>query len=226
MNLAIIPARGGSKRIPRKNIKLFLGKPIIVYSIEAVISSGLFDYVVVSTDDEEIAEIAKSYGASVPFMRPKELSDDFVGTSPVVKHAIKWFIDRGFPISHACCIYATAPFVRSKDIIDAYRQLKSSGKSYAFSVTSFAYPIRRSFRITAEGAIEPIFPEYIPARSQDIEEAYHDAGQFYFGTVRAWMNDVDAFSAASVPVVLPRYRVQDIDTLEDWMMAERLYSAL
>jgi N-acylneuraminate cytidylyltransferase len=158
-------------------------------------------------------------------MRPKELADDFVGTTPVVKHAIQWFLDQECPVNCACCIYATAPFVQPEDLVEAYYRLSSSDKSLAFSVASFAYPIQRSFRITAEAIVEPMFPEYIPARSQDLEEAYHDAGQFYFGTTLAWMEDVNAFSAASIPIVLPRYRVQDIDTPEDWTRAELLYSA-
>lgn len=225
MNIAIIPARGGSKRIPRKNIKPFCGKPIIAYSIEAAVASGLFDHIVVSTDDEEIAAAARSYGAEIPFLRPESLSDDYTGTTPVVKHAIKWFLDNNYPVSCACCIYPTAPFVLSDNLAEGYRKLLSSGKSYAFSVASFAYPIQRAIRIASEGTIEMILPENIPVRSQDLEKAYHDAGQFYFGTVDAWMNDVSAFSSASVPVILPRYQVQDIDTPEDWTRAELMYLA-
>lgn len=225
MNLAIIPARGGSKRIPRKNVKLFAGKPIIAYSIEAAAASGLFDSIIVSTDDTEIADVAKSYGAGIPFMRPKTLSDDHTGTTPVVKHAINWFIERNTHVSCACCIYATAPFIQPAHLIEGYQRLRSSGKSYVFSVTSFAYPIQRAIRIAADGTVDPIYPENILVRSQDLEEAYHDAGQFYFGTADSWMNDVVAFSSASLPIVLPRYLVQDIDTPEDWKRAELMYRA-
>lgn len=225
MNIAIIPARGGSKRIPRKNIKEFAGKPIIAYSIEAATASGLFDSVIVSTDDAEIAEVARSFGAEIPFLRPKSLSDDFTGTTPVVKHAIDWFARNKAPVSCVCCIYATSPFIQKEFLVEAYQKLISSGKSYVFSVTSFAYPIKRAIRIAADGTVDPIYPENILVRSQDLEDAYHDAGQFYFGTAEAWMNDVVAFSSASLPMVLPRYLVQDIDSEEDWKRAELMYLA-
>lgn len=225
MNIAIIPARGGSKRIPRKNIKLFAGKPIIAYSIEAARASGLFDRVIVSTDDQEISEVAHSYGAEIPFMRPANLSDDHAGTTPVIKHAINWFIESGITVSCACCIYATSPFVQPHYLAEGYRRLVSSGKSYVFSVASYAYPIQRAIRIAADGTVDPMYPENILVRSQDLEEAYHDAGQFYFGTADAWINDVVAFSSAALPLVLPRYLVQDIDTEEDWKRAELMYQA-
>ena len=223
MNIAIIPARGGSKRIPRKNLKSFAGKPIIAYSIEAAAASGLFDSIVVSTDDLEIADVARSYGAEVPFLRPETLSDDHTGTTPVVKHAIEWFIEHKTAVSCACCIYATAPFIQPAHLVEGYQRLISSGKSYVFSVATFAYPIQRAIRIAADGTVDPMHPENILVRSQDLEEAYHDAGQFYFGTAEAWMNDVVAFSSASIPIVLPRYLVQDIDTAEDWKRAELMY---
>ena len=157
MKVAIIPARGGSKRIPRKNISIFAGQPIISYSIAAALASGLFDRVIVSTEDAEIAAVAKDWGAEVPFLRPETLADDFTGTGAVVRHAIRWLLDQGQPVSHACCIYATAPFVRPDFLRTGYQMLVDSGKSFAFSVTSFPFPIQRAIRVTKEGAVEP-FP--------------------------------------------------------------------
>jgi pseudaminic acid cytidylyltransferase len=225
MKLAVIPARGGSKRIPRKNIRDFLGKPVIAYSIEAALQSKLFNQVVVSTDDNEIADVARGLGAKVPFMRPAKLSDDHTGTADVVKHALSWFAEQGTPAEFACCIYATAPFVTSQDLQDGFELLSSSRKSYAFSVTSFGFSIQRALRLT-EGGLEPFSPAHSETRSQDLEEAFHDAGQFYWGRATAFLSDVPLFSNASLPVVLPRYRVQDIDTVEDWQRAEFMYRAL
>lgn len=225
MNVAIIPARGGSKRIPRKNIRPFAGKPIIAYSIEAAKECGLFDRIIVSTDDMEIAEVARRYGAEVPFMRPKELADDHTGTNAVVKHAIQWLSAQKVDLEYVCCIYATAPFVRAELLRKAFKMLVDSGKEFAFSITSYPFPILRSLRLTHEGGVEPIWPENIPKRSQDLEEAYHDAGQFYWGRADAFLNDLSVFSNAAVPVILPRHLVQDIDTLEDWERAELMYRA-
>lgn len=226
MKLAIIPARGGSKRIPRKNIKLFLGRPIIEYSIRAALESGLFNQIIVSTDDEEIAAVARDAGADVPFMRPPELADDHAGTNAVVKHALTWLAAHGRKYDIACCIYATAPFVRADYLREGFAKLESNNCSYVFSVTSFPFPIQRSIRINGSGRIESLFPQYTMIRSQDLEEAYHDAGQFYWGKAEAFLKDVPLFSTASVPVVLPRYLVQDIDTLEDWRRAELMFRSL
>jgi len=225
MKVAIIPARGGSKRIPRKNIRLFAGKPIIAWSIEAAIDSGLFDSVVVSTDDAEIADVAKQHRAEIPFLRPKELADDFTGTNDVVKHAIRWFNEQGQAIDYACCIYATAPFVQAHYLREGFDKLISSGKSFAFSVTTFPFPVQRALRINPDGCVEAIWPENIFKRSQDLEEAYHDAGQFYWGRAAAFLENVVTFSPASVPMILPRYLVQDIDTIEDWKKAELMFEA-
>lgn len=225
MKVAIIPARGGSKRIPRKNIKLFAGKPIIAYSIEAAQNCGLFDRVVVSTDDDEIAEVARSFGAAIPFLRPKELADDHTGTNEVVKHAIQWFAAQGRPVNYACCIYATAPFLQPAFLREGYEKLAASAKSYAFAVTSFPFPIQRAIRLRPEGTVEPLHPEYIFARSQDLEETYHDSGQFLWGRAEAFLSDTIAFSPASIPVIIPRYLVQDIDTPEDWTRAELMFQA-
>jgi N-acylneuraminate cytidylyltransferase len=226
VRLAVIPARGGSKRIARKNVRPFAGKPIITYSIDAARSSGLFDDVIVSTDDDEIASVARAHGARTPFVRPAALSDDHTGTNAVVRHAIGWFGEHGEMPEHVCCIYATAPFVQPRYLREGLERLVASGRSFAFSVTSFAFPIQRALRIDADGCVEPIWPENVARRSQDLEEAFHDAGQFYWGTARAFLDDVVLYSNASVPVVLPRHLVQDIDTEEDWVRAELMFGAL
>ncbi|MXR29637.1 MULTISPECIES: pseudaminic acid cytidylyltransferase [unclassified Pseudomonas] len=225
MRLAVIPARGGSKRIPRKNIKMFCGKPMIAWSIEAALKSGCFDRVIVSTDDEEIAEVAQQYGASVPFMRPAELSDDYTGTIPVIQQAIEWCKANGFDARQVCCIYATAPFVSSEDLRRGLNTLELSGSQYAFSVTSYAFPVQRAIRLTGTGRVEMFYPEYFNTRSQDLDESYHDAGQFYWGLADAWLQGKMIFSPESSAVLLPRHRVQDIDTPEDWVRAEWLYKA-
>lgn len=226
MKVAIIPARGGSKRIPRKNIKEFFGKPMIAWSIEAALKSNCFDRIIVSTDDQEIANIAKVCGAEVPFIRPAELSDDHAGTIPVIKQAIQWLNDYSQPPSLVCCLYATAPFVRASDIIKGLEQLEQSKASYAFTVTSYAFPIQRAIKITETDSIEMFSPEHFQTRSQDLEEAYHDAGQFYWGTTDAWISEKVIFGPDATPVILPRYRVQDIDTPEDWHRAEWLFKAM
>ncbi len=226
MILAVIPARGGSKRIPKKNIRDFCGKPIISYSIEAALKSKLFDKVIVSTDDEEIAAVAREFGAETPFMRPAKISDDYTGTNAVVKHAIQWYQEQAGSITLACCIYATAPFLRAKYLSEGYDKLINTGKSFVFSVTSFPFPIQRAIRINKNAEVEAFWPENISERSQDLEEAYHDAGQFYWGRPQAFLNNETIFSSVSLPVILPRYLVQDIDTQEDWIRAELMYQAL
>lgn len=226
MKIAIIPARGGSKRIPRKNIKLFCGKPMIAWSIEAALASGCFDQVIVSTDDAEIAAVAHQHGATVPFMRPAELSDDYIGTIPVIRHAIEWFNAQGQVVEQVCCLYATAPFVRVEDIQRGLKTLSETGCDYAFSVTSYPFPIQRAIHITEQGRVEMFNPEHFNTRSQDLEEAYHDAGQFYWGRSSAWLQGKMIFSPDSAPVLLPRHRVQDIDTAEDWERAEWMFKAM
>jgi N-acylneuraminate cytidylyltransferase len=222
MRIAVIPARGGSKRIPRKNIKPFCGKPMIAWSIEAAKSSGLFGRIIVSTDDAEIAEVAKQWGAEVPFMRPEALSNDHAGTTPVVAHATQWALDQGFDVSAVCCIYATAPFVQTDDLKRGWEALNSGDWDYAFTVTDFAAPIFRSFKQTAERGVEMFFPEHFATRSQDLPAALHDAGQFYWGRPVAWLKDKRIFDRRSKPVMIPRWRVQDIDTPDDWERAEIL----
>lgn len=226
MRLAVIPARGGSKRIPRKNIKPFRGKPMIAWSIEAAMQSGCFDRIIVSTDDIEIADVARAHGAEVPFMRPPELSDDHTGTMPVMAHAITTMAKQFGPVEFACCLYATAPFVQSQDLRQGLKELQKSDALYAFTVTHFPAPIQRSFRITQQQRIEMFDATQFNARSQDLEEAYHDAGQFYWGRTDAWLHETPLFSRFSAPILLPRYRVQDIDTLDDWFRAEMMFEIL
>ena len=226
MIIAVIPARGGSKRIPRKNIKLFSGKPIIAWSIEAAKEAKIFDKIIVSTDDDEIANIAIKYGASVPFLRPEKLSDDFTGTNSVVKHAINFLNGNEKKVDYACCIYATAPFLDSSYILQGYNAIIENKIKFAFSVTTFPFPVQRAIRINDESKIEPIWPEFIQDRSQDLEEAFHDAGQFYWGTADAFLKEENMYVNNSYPIKLPRFLTQDIDTYEDWLQAELIFKAL
>ena len=226
--IAIIPARGGSKRIPKKNIKDFFGKPLIAYSIEVAQKSKLFKKVIVSTDDKEIASIAKKYGADVPFVRPAELSDDYTGTGDVVNHAIEYLESNGESYEYICTIYATAPFLQVKYLVEGYEKLKNSDAVNAFSVTSMPSPVQRSFKLNDNDRCEMFNPEHYMSRSQDLEEAYHDAGQFYWinRQRQKYSSNSVMFSDISIPIILPRYLVQDIDTLEDWKRAEYMYEAL
>lgn len=223
-NVAVIPARGGSKRIPRKNIRDFCGRPIIAWPIEVARESGLFERIIVSTDDEEIARVAEEEGAEAPFRRPDRLAGDYIGTTSVIRHAVEWITEHMGEPDHVCTIYPTAPFLRAGDLRRGLERLKEEKDAHkAFSVTSFPYPIQRALRITEKGRVAMFQPEYEKTRSQDLEEAYHDAGQFYWGTLRGVMEDVHTFSETSIPIVLPRHRVQDIDTPEDWKRAEALF---
>jgi len=223
--VAIIPARGGSKRIPRKNIKDFQGKPLIAYSIEAALKSKLFNSVIVTTDDEEIATVAKEYGADVPFLRPKELSDDFTGTQDVIDHALAYLEKEGETFDYICTIYATAPLLQKEYLIEGFEKLKSSNAVNAFSATSMPFPIQRTFKVNSEGRCEMFTPEHYMTRSQDLEEAYQDAGQFYWKKLNTNSNEI-MFGKDSIPIILPRYLVQDIDTLEDWERAEIMYEVI
>ncbi len=227
MRVAIIPARGGSKRIPRKNLKPFCGKPIIAYSIEAALQSGVFDRVIVSTDDTEIQALAREFGASTPFVRPPELADDHATTVPVIAHAVQWLQEHQGPVEHACCIYATAPFVQAADIRAAYERLvQQQVGGYVFSATGFGFPIQRAFRVGPGGFVEMFQPQNYNARSQDLEEAYQDAGQFYWGSAASFLSGKIFFSTDSQAHLLPRWRVQDIDTPEDWSRAELMHEVL
>lgn len=225
--VAIIPARGDSKRIARKNIRPFHGLPIIAYSIGAARECGLFERVIVTTDDYEIAEIARQHGAETPFMRPRALADDHTGTMEVVQHALAALVELGEEPTLACCVYATAPFLQPRYLCEGLSLLESHpDKSYAFSVTTFGFPIQRALRVTADGALDALYPDYRLVRSQDLEQTWHDAGQFYWGRAAAWERGDTLFSALSLPVALPRHLVQDIDTIEDWQRAELMYAAL
>jgi len=226
MRVAIIPARGGSKRIPHKNIRDFCGKPMLAWSILAAQESGCIDRVIVSTDDPAIADVAQQYGADVPFMRPANLADDYTGTTPVVQDAVCRLIANGEKIDETCCLYATAPFVTGAYLCQGLEQLLAAKAEYAFSVTTYAFPIERALKLTADKRIAMRHPEHAETRSQDLEEAFHDAGQFYWGTRNAWLEAKAIFADHSVPVILPRYRVQDIDTLEDWERAVYMFEAL
>jgi pseudaminic acid cytidylyltransferase len=222
--VAIIPARGGSKRIPKKNIKEFHGKPLIAYSIEVARKSNIFDKVVVSTDDKEIAQIAQKYGAEV-IIRPKELADDYTGTWDVIEHAIEYLKENNQEFDFVCTIYATAPFLQSQYIKEGFEKLKNSNAINAFSVTSMPFPIQRTFKIDKNGRCEMFTPQYYISRSQDLEEAYQDAGQFYWSKIGQKSDEV-FFGKDSIPIIIPRYLVQDIDTLEDWKRAEVMYRVL
>ena len=220
MRIAIIPARGGSKRIPRKNIKRFAGRPMIAWSISAAMNTSIFDQIIVSTDDPEIAEIASVCGAEVPFVRPKNLSSDHAETTSVVVHAINWFKEAGKCPTEICCIYATAPFIRSADITASLHGLRKNKGCFVVSVTTYAAPIQRALKILKTGRAEMFNPDLFSSRSQDLEPAYHDAGQFYWGSCETWLSGRPLLGSHTVPVVLPRHRVQDIDTDEDWKRAE------
>ncbi|MEM6474676.1 MAG: pseudaminic acid cytidylyltransferase [Pseudomonadota bacterium] len=225
-NIAIIPARGGSKRIPRKNIKPFAGKPMIGYAIEAAQACEAISRVIVTTDDDEITTIAKDFGAEVPFRRPVELADDITPTVPVIQHAIQACRTRGIEFDHVCCIYPGVPFIRTEDLGEALALLeKHDGEGYTFPVTGFPSPIQRALRRDAAGAVAPFDPAHVGTRTQDLEPAYFDAGQFYWAKAETWDAGGSAHANGRV-IVLPEWRVVDIDTPEDWDRAQALFKAL
>ena len=223
--IAIIPARGGSKRIPRKNIKPFAGRPMIVHAISAALGSRLFGQVVVSTDDPEIAETARKAGAKTPFVRPGELSDDHTPTVPVVAHAIEALEQIGWQVATVCCIYPGVPFIQLADLAIALDLLRTSGADYTLPVAEFPSAIQRALRRTSDGRLSPFHADFELTRTQDLEPAYHDAGQFYWGSRDAWLSNSRIHSNA-VGLAIPNWRVVDIDTPEDWERAEILYSTL
>jgi pseudaminic acid cytidylyltransferase len=224
--IAIIPARGGSKRIPRKNIKDFGGRPIIAWPILTALTSKCFDAVIVSTDDLEIASIAEQYGAEVPFRRPPELSDDYVGTVEVISHAIDSLKGTYRDIEQVCCIYPTAALLNSADLTRGYDQLIATNSDYAIGVTDYGYPIQRALKVTSSGEIEMFFPENYQKRSQDLERCWHDAGLFCWGTTDAWTQKKAVFHAKSSPIFISRWQVQDIDTREDWDYALKIFNSM
>lgn len=223
--IAVIPARGGSKRIPRKNIRPFAGKPMIAYAIEAAKASGVFDHVVVTTDDPEIAEIAVATGAETPFTRPPELADDFTPTVPVIAHAVQACRDLGWAVDEACCIYPGVPFIEADDLVEALRLLESGVAPYVFPVTAFPSPIQRALKRGEVGEVAPFNPEHVGTRTQDLEPAYFDAGQFYWGRAQAWLDGLN-IHANGASIILPEWRVVDIDTPADWERAEAMHRAL
>lgn len=224
-HIALIPARGGSKRIPKKNIRDFLGKPIIAYTIEAAQKSGCFDRIIVSTDCPEIKKVAQSYGVEVPFERPEDIADDYSTAIDVIKHTITWLRENGVKLDLICCLYATAPFMRSSDIIAGREMLLGEPDAeYAMTVTSFPFPIQRAVMLK-NGRLQMFQPEHFLTRSQDLEESYHDAGQIYWGKPDAFLSNIPVLSNKAIPIILPRHLVQDIDTEEDWIRAELLYKA-
>ena len=226
MRVCVIPARGGSKRIPRKNIRPFCGKPMIAHPIAAALASGVFDRVIVSTDDAEITATARAHGAEVPFLRPADLSDDHATSIAVIAHAARWLAETGPAPAHLCCLYATAPFVTPAHLAQALERLLTTGARYAFPVTRCPFPIQRALRRDAAGGVSMFNPEHALTRSQDLEEAFHDAGAFYWGTQTAWETGAPIYDPHSTTIVLPRQLVQDIDTEEDWTHAEILYRSL
>ena len=221
--LAIIPARGGSKRIPKKNIKEFCGKPMIGWPLSVLKNGNIADEIIVSTDSEEIAQIAERFGAKVPFMRPCKLADDFTGTSAVVKHAVEWHLEHIGSIDYVLTVYPTAVFLSQKDLENAFNMLQSSDCEIVFSGAEYPFPIQRAVYLDEQKRVSMFQPEHYSSRSQDLVKAYHDAGQFYFSKLSAVQNDISAFSNASRMLVLPRYRVVDIDTLEDFEVAQRFF---
>ena len=231
MRIAVIPARGGSKRIPRKNVRPFHGRPMLEWPVRAALETGLFDAVLVSTDDEEIAEVARAAGAQVPFLRTDALADDFTGVVPVIAHAVTAFEDAsGQAVELSCAIYATAPFVQAGDIRAGHDALVASpGQDYAISVTPFAFPVQRALKRVETDAgpgLAPMQPEFIASRSQDLEPAFHDAAHFFWARRKALAGQAPVFSPKSIPIeIAPKY-VQDIDTPEDWARAELMFAAL
>lgn len=225
-SIAIITARGGSKRIPRKNIKDFLGKPIIAYSIQAALQSELFDEVMVSTDDKEIAEIGKQYGAKVPFMRSEKNADDYAGTAEVLLEVIRSYEDQGKIFDTGCCLYPTAPFVTAQKLIDSFASFQEGGYDTLFPVVAFSYPIQRALKVDSEGRVKMFHPENLKKRSQDLETAYHDAGQFYWFKINALKAFSSLWTDNSGVVKYSEIEVQDIDHDTDWRIAEMKYQII
>ncbi len=225
MNIAIIPARGGSKRIPRKNIKRFDGKPMIAHAITAARASGLFEHTVVSTDDEEIAAIARQWGAETPFVRPANLANDYTATVPVIAHGIQACRALGWAFEYVCCIYPGVPFIQIDDLKGALALLMEGETDYCFPVTEFPSAIQRALRRLDGGKMRPFHPQFETTRTQDLEPAYHDAGQFYWGKAGAWLQNTRIYSSG-IGYVIPNWRVVDIDTPEDWLRAETLFKRI
>lgn len=226
MRLAVIPARGGSRRIPRKNVRAFGGRPMLAWAVETATASGLFDRVIVSTDDAEIAAVATAAGAECPFERPAELATDHATTPQVMAHATRWAVEQGLAPASVCCLYSATPFLDVADLAAGCVRLESGGWSYVVSATEFPAPIFRSFRQREDGGLDMFFPEHYTTRSQDLPEALHDAAQFYWGLAEAWLEERPLFDQRTCAVRIPRWRVVDIDTPDDWTRAELLLPQL
>jgi len=224
MNIAIIPARGGSKRIPRKNIKLFDGKPMIAYAIGTAKASGLFEHVVVSTDDEEIGAIGREWGAETPFVRPAELANDDAATAPVVAHGVRACRALGWAFERVCCIYPGVPLMQVEDLCGALDVFKEEKADYCFPVAEFPSPIQRALKRMRDGTLQPFDAKYETVKTQALESAYYDAGQFYWGGVQAWLQNFRIHSSG-VGYVIPSWRAVDIDTYDDWLRAEAVYQS-
>ncbi len=226
MTVAVIPARGGSRRVPRKNVRTFAGKPMLAWSVAAARDSGCFDRIVVSTDDAEVAAVARSCGAEVPFLRPATLADDHTPTLPVIAHAVEALRSSGSTVDTVCCLYPTAPLIEADDLRRALATLRETGADYVFSATTFDFAVQRALICDGEGRVAPMFPEFIGYRSQDLPQAIHDAGMFYWGSADAFAAQRPIFGPESRAHMIPRHRTQDIDTEEDWMHAELLFKAI
>lgn len=225
MKIAVIPARGGSKRIPRKNIKDFCGKPMIAWAISAAKESGLFDHIIVSTDDVEIADIARNWGAETPFVRPANLADDLTPTVPVVAHAVKSCLDLGWAADYVCCIYPCVPFLQISDLIAALELAKAQNADFVYPVSEYAHPIQRAMRQLPGGKMQFFSPEYELTRTQDLEKSFHDAGQFYWGKASAWLEH-KKMHTDGLGMSIPNWRVVDIDSADDWKRGELMFKAL
>lgn len=223
---AIIPARGGSKRIPRKNIRQFHGRPMIAWTIDTAINSGLFSNVIVSTDDAEIAAIAQEHGAQVPFLRPADFSNDYATTQDVMRHAVTWLAKNQIESDFVCCLYATAPFLQAEDVVKGLRALQESTADYAYAVTEFDYSPHRALIKNQNGQVSLEKPELAAVRSQDLPSLVHDAGQFYWAKTETWLTQQEVLSSAGIGIEIPRSQAQDIDNEEDWKLAEALFVAL
>lgn len=224
MRIAVIPARGGSKRIPRKNIKAFCGKPMIAWAITAAKESGLFSHILVSTDDEEIAGKAREWGAETPFMRPEDLADDLTPTVPVIAHAVKSCVDLGWQVDYACCIYPCSPFLKTEDLVASFDMLQERNADFVYPVTEYAHPIQRAMRRLPGGAMQFFSPQYEMTRTQDLEIAYHDAGQFYWGKASSWLEH-KKMHTDGLGMPIPNWRVVDIDNDDDWRRAEVMFNS-
>lgn len=225
-NLAIIPARAGSKRIPRKNIKDFLGKPIIAYSIEAALKSKLFAEVMVSTDEHEIAEIAIKHGAKVPFLRSEANADDFAGTADVLIEVLEQYAKIGRAFDYACCIYPTAPLISTERLAKGFEQIVTNKNDIVFPIVAFSYPVWRGLRLAPNGRTSMVWPEHLNSRSQDLEDTFHDAGQCYWFNIDSLKREKKLFTNNTAGIVLDQTEVQDIDNLTDWKLAQLKYAYL